>query len=107
MVLEPKKDGTVRFCVDNRNLNAMRLRDAYSIPRMDESIDSLGGAKVFSTLYTSSEYWQILIAPNDREKTVLATHFETIASTSIPFGLENTPETYEQAIDTIVTTSRW
>ena len=50
MVLVPKKDGTLRFCVDYRLLNVVSKRDSYTLPRMDECIESLGEANVFSTL---------------------------------------------------------
>ena len=50
VVIVPKKDGTHRFCVDFRKLNAVTVRDSYPLPRMDEYIDSLGDAKVFTTL---------------------------------------------------------
>ena len=50
----PKKDGTLRFCVDCRRLNSLTRRDSYPIPRMDECIDSLGDATIFSTLDCSS-----------------------------------------------------
>ena len=62
VVFAPKKDDTMRFCIDYRRLNAITVRDAYPTPRMDECIDSLGDAKAFSTLCASSGYWQILIA---------------------------------------------
>ena len=107
VVFAPKKDGTLRFCVDYRRLNAMTVRDAYPIPRMDECIESLGDAKVFSTLDANSGYWQILIAPKDRDKTTFTTHFGTYAFTRMPFGLKNAPATYQRAIDTILTTVKW
>jgi len=56
VVLIPKKDGTLRFCVDYRMLNAVSKRDSYPLPRMDECIDSLGEAKVFSTLDCNAGY---------------------------------------------------
>jgi len=49
VVMVPKPDGSVRFCIDYRQLNLMTIKDAYPIPRMDECIDSLGDARVFST----------------------------------------------------------
>ena len=52
-----KKDCKLLFCVDYGRLNAITVRDAYQIPRMDEFIDSLGDAKVFSTLDSSFGYW--------------------------------------------------
>ncbi len=54
MVIVPKKDGSARSCVDCRKLNPSTIRDAYPIPRMDDCIDSLGDAKVFTAFDTSS-----------------------------------------------------
>ena len=56
VVFFPKKDGTMRFCVDYRKLNAVTVRDSYPVPRMDESIDSLGEATIFTTLDCNSGY---------------------------------------------------
>ena len=56
MVFAPNKDGTLRFCVDYRRLNAMNIRDVYPIPRMDECINSVGDAKASSTLDENSGY---------------------------------------------------
>ena len=54
----PKKCGKLRFCVDYRKLNSVTIKDAYPLPRIDECIDSLGDAAIFSTLDTNSGYWQ-------------------------------------------------
>jgi len=68
VVIVTKKDGSPRFCVDYRRLNTATIRDSYPIPRMDDCIDSLGQARIFSTLDCNSVYWQIPIAPDDRDK---------------------------------------
>ena len=68
-VLVAKPDGSTRFCVDYRKLNAITVRDSYPLPRMDECIDSLGDATIFATLYCNSGYWQMPVRPEDREKT--------------------------------------
>ena len=57
VVLEPNSDGSLRFCVDYGQLNAIRIRDSYPLPRMDESIDSLAEPSVFSTIKCNYGYW--------------------------------------------------
>ena len=61
VVFAPNKDDTLRFCVDYRRLDAMGVRDTYSISRMDECVDSLGDAKVFSTLDANLGDWKVLM----------------------------------------------
>jgi len=63
VVMVPKPDGSVRFCIVYRKLNLMTVRSAYPIPRMDECIDSLGDASVFSTLDCAAGYRQIQVQP--------------------------------------------
>ena len=59
VVLITNPDGSVRFCVDYRKLNAVTVKDSYTLPRMDECLDSLGDATIFSTLNCNSGYWHI------------------------------------------------
>ena len=103
----PKKDGILRLCVDYQLLNAMTVRDAYRIPRIDECIDRLEDAEIFSTVDASSGYWQIPITPKDMDKTTFTTHFGTCSFTIMPFGLTNAPATYQRAIDTILIAVKW
>jgi hypothetical protein len=74
VVLVPKPDGSMRFCIDYRRLNALSLKDSYPLPRMDECIDSLGDATIFSKLDCNSGYWQIPVLPEDRDKTSFSSH---------------------------------
>ena len=69
IVLERKKDGSLRFCVDYRKVNAVTKKDAYPLPRVDETLDTLSGSQWFSTLDLLSGYWQVEMSPTDREKT--------------------------------------
>ena len=68
IVLVKKKNGSLRFCVDYRKVNAVTRKDAYPIPRVDDTLDALVGSKWFSTLDLISGYWQVKVADEDKEK---------------------------------------
>ena len=87
VILVPKPDGSIRFCVDYRRLNALTLRDRYPIPRMNECVDLLGNAKVFTTLNANSEFWQVPMAEEDIKKTAFTTHDGLYELGRMPFGL--------------------
>ncbi|KAK3743518.1 hypothetical protein QZH41_015906, partial [Actinostola sp. cb2023] len=108
IVLVKKKDGSTRFCVDYRKLNEVTLRDSYPLPLADSCFDALTGSRWFSTLDLSSGYWQVALAPEDREKTAFATgsgglyHFAVM-----PFGLVNAPATFERFIEKVLAGLPW
>lgn len=70
VVMVKKKDGTWRFCVDYRKVNAMTHHDAYLLSRIDATLDSLAGSTLFTTLYLASGYWQIELEPSNKENSL-------------------------------------
>ncbi|CAN8065809.1 unnamed protein product [Agarophyton chilense] len=85
VVLAPKQDGSWRFCFDYRRLNAVTVKDVYLISRMDEYIDSLGTATVFTTLDANWGYWQVPVRKQDQDKTSFACHFGLYRFKRMPF----------------------
>jgi len=103
----PKPDGSVRFCIDYRKLNVMTVKDAYPIPRMDECIDYLGNARLFSTLDCNAGYWQIPVAEEDKRLTAFTCHSGAWQCVRLPFGLCNAPATFRRAMDMILAGVKW
>ena len=87
IVMVKKKDGTNRFCVDYRKLNDSTIKDAYPLPRVDESLDQLSGSKWFSCLDLNSRYWQVEMDNSDAEKTAFTSRKGLFEFTVMPFGL--------------------
>ncbi|GBG64119.1 hypothetical protein CBR_g40567 [Chara braunii] len=93
-----KRNKDLRLCIDYRKLNAQTVKNAEPLPRIDDLLERLGGAKYFSKLDLKSRYHQISIRPNDRYKTAFKTrygHFEWVV---MPFGLTNAPTTFQAAM---------
>lgn len=92
VILVKKKDGSLQFCIDLRKLNSKTIKDAYSLPRIEETLDTLHGAKWFSTLDLKSAYWQVEISEQDKHKTAfMVGPLGFFECNRMPFGLTMYP----------------
>ena len=107
IVLVTKKDGSTRFCVDYRALNNVTLKDAYPLPRIDDSLDALNGGKYFCTMDLMSGFWQIEMEPEDQCKTAFSTSLGLYEFKVMPFGLVNAPASFERLMETVLRGLQW
>ena len=102
VVLVKKRDGSVRFCVDLRAVNSATQPIAYPLPRIDEALDGLSGARFFTTLDMTAGYWQVEITPEDREKTAFSTGKGLHQFRKMAMGLRNAGATFQRLMELVL-----
>ena len=101
VVLVQKKDGSLRFCTDLRKLNVHMIKDAYSLPRITETLDCLNGSQWFTSLDLKLDNWQVELDADSKPLTgftvgPLGFH----ECERMPFGVTNSPATFQQLTET-------
>ena len=107
VVLVKKSDGSLRFCVDYRQLNNLTVKDSYPLPRIDTCFDALGGAKYFSTLDLRQGYWQVKNDPETANKTTFITRKGAFKFKVLSFGLSYAPAVFQRLMNLVMQGLTW
>ena len=97
----------IRFCIDFRRVNALGDPDGYPLPRIDDCLDSLKGAKWMSTVDCVSGYWQVMCEESDRPKTAFSTHKGLFQFRVMPMGLNSAAQTFQRLIEIVLGKLQW
>ena len=102
MAVVHKKNGAIRICVDYQPLNRYVCREAYPLPKVDETLAQLAGAKIFSKLDANSGFWQIPLTESSKLLTTFITPFGRYYFHKLPFGICSAPEHFQKRMSQIL-----
>ena len=102
VVLVKKKDGSLRCCIDYRQVNSLTRKDAYPLPRIDACLDAMSGAQWFSTFDLRASYHQVKVDPRDADKTAFICPRGMYRFRTMPFGLCNAGATFQRLMDIVM-----
>ena len=97
-----KGDSSLRFCIDYRKLNLLTKKDRYLLPLIDETLACLGKAQIFTKLDIRQAFHRIRIHPDSEDLTTFCTRYSTYKMKVVPFGLTNSPATYQCYINNVL-----
>ena len=103
MFVVPKKSGSIRICVDMKPLNRSVLREVHPLPKVDETLAQLTGAKIFSKLDANSGFWQIPLSQSSRFLTTFITHMGRYCFNKLPFWISSAPEHFQHRMSELLT----
>ncbi len=98
----PKRDGTLRLCVDYRGLNSMTIKNRYPLPLIDEIHDRLSGARVFTKVDVKNAYYRLRIREGDEWETAFRTRYGLFEYLVMTFGLTNAPASFHSYIHRVL-----
>ena len=102
-----KKDGTFRFCIDYRRVNAVSKKDAYPIPDIQDALDNLRGSRYFATIDLLSGYWQLGMTDRAKERSAFYTRRGLFHFTRMPFGLSGAPGSFCRLMSIVLRDLLW
>lgn len=102
VTLQPKSDGSIRFCIDYRKLNAVTKTDAYPLPRLEDCVDRIGASQYITKLDLKSGFWQVGLTERAKAVSCFVADGTTYQCNVMPYGMKNSPATFQRLMNMVV-----